>query len=78
MTNQTTPNVYSKYDHGFKSDNLFMDFYFQKENKHTKQIEMKAIVHVSLDDERQSIKFTVDIDSLPEITYDGFEVIAKW
>jgi hypothetical protein len=52
MTNQTTPNVYSKYDHGFKSDNLFMDLYFQKENKHTKQIEMKAIVHVSLDDER--------------------------
>lgn len=55
-----------------------MDFYFEKENNFTKEIEMKVIVHVSIDSDRQSIKFDVDIDSLPEILYDGYEVIAKW
>jgi len=39
---------------------------------------MKVIVHVSIDSNRQSIKFDVDFDSLPEILYDGYEVIAKW
>jgi hypothetical protein len=39
---------------------------------------MKVIVHVSIDSNRQSIKFDVDMDSLPEILYDGYEVIAKW
>jgi len=39
---------------------------------------MKVIVHVSIDSNRQSIKFDVDIDELPAIMYDGYEVIAKW
>lgn len=39
---------------------------------------MKAIVHVTIDNNRQSIKFDVDIDSLPESKFDGYEVIAKW
>lgn len=39
---------------------------------------MRAIVHVMIDNELQSIKFDVDLDSLPEVEYDGYEVIAKW
>jgi lysosomal alpha-mannosidase len=39
---------------------------------------MKAIVHVSIDKNTDSIKFEVDIDSLPDIMFDGYEVIAKW
>lgn len=55
-----------------------MDFYFEKENNRTKKIEMRAIVHVSIDEEKQSIKFDVDLDSLPISDWDGYEVIAKW
>jgi len=55
-----------------------MDFYFEKENIFTKEVEMKAIVHVSIDKNTDSIKFVVDIDSLPDIMFDGYEVIAKW
>jgi len=55
-----------------------MDFYFEKENIFTKEVEMKAIVHVSIDQDTDSIKFVVDIDSLPDIEFDGYEVIAKW
>jgi len=55
-----------------------MDFYFERVNEFTKDVEMKAIVHVSIDESKQSIKFEVDIDSLPDIKFDGYEVIAKW
>jgi hypothetical protein len=44
-----------------------MDFYFEKENIFTKEVEMKAIVHVSIDQRTNSVKFVVDIDSLPDI-----------
>jgi lysosomal alpha-mannosidase len=39
---------------------------------------MKAIVHVSIDKAKESIKFIVDIDSLPDVSVKGYEVIAKW
>jgi len=55
-----------------------MDFYFQKENPITKEIEMKAIVHVSIDTDKRSIKFDVDVDGLPGSDFEGYEMIAKW
>jgi hypothetical protein len=55
-----------------------MTFYFEKENKFTSEIEMRAIVGVMIDEELRSVKFNVDLDSLPVIEYDGYEVIAKW
>jgi hypothetical protein len=55
-----------------------MTFYFEKLNNFTSEIEMRAIVSVMIDDELRSIKFDVDLDSLPVIEYDGYEVIAKW
>jgi hypothetical protein len=39
---------------------------------------MRAIVNVMIDEELRSVKFDVDLDSLPELEYDGYEVIAKW
>lgn len=39
---------------------------------------MRAIVGVMIDEELRSVKFNVDLDSLPVIEYDGYEVIAKW
>lgn len=39
---------------------------------------MRAIVSVSIDQELSSVKFDVDLDSLPVLEYDGYEVIAKW
>lgn len=55
-----------------------MTFYFEKQNNFTSEIEMRAIVSVMIDEELRSVKFDVDLDSLPEIEYDGYEVIAKW
>ena len=39
---------------------------------------MKAIVNVMIDEELRSIKFDVDLDSLPVLEFDGYEVVAKW
>lgn len=55
-----------------------MTLYFEKMNNFTQQIEMRAIVSVSIDQQLASVKFDVDLDSLPVLEYDGYEVIAKW
>jgi len=39
---------------------------------------MKAIVHVSIDTDKRSIKFDVDVDGLPGSDFEGYEMIAKW
>jgi hypothetical protein len=39
---------------------------------------MRAIVNVMIDEELRSIKFDVDLDSLPVLEYDGYEVVAQW
>lgn len=78
MTGEYKPNVYSKYDNGKKNGNLEMTFYFEKYNNFTQAIEMRAIVGVTIDEQLKSVKFDVDLDSLPVLEYDGYEVVAKW
>ena len=70
--------MYSKFNYGKKNGDLEMIFYFERQNDLTAEIEMRAIVSVMIDQELRSIKFDVDLDSLPKIVYDGYEVIAKW
>jgi hypothetical protein len=55
-----------------------MDFYFQKLNGNTQEVEMRAIVHVTIDEELNTFKFEVDLDSLPPIIYNGWEVVAQF
>lgn len=55
-----------------------MTFYFEKYNNFTQAIEMRAIVGVTIDEQLKSVKFDVDLDSLPVLEYDGYEVVAKW
>jgi len=55
-----------------------MSFYFSKINARTKESEQKCIVHVTIDRDLKVVKFDVDIDSLPSIDLDGWEVIAKF
>jgi hypothetical protein len=38
----------------------------------------KAYVHVSLDDDLESIRFNVDLDSLPGMNKDGHELVVKF
>lgn len=72
------PNVYSRYSHGKKHGDQQMSLYFEKVNNMTNEVEMRAIVHVTFDEELSAIKFDVDLDSLPGLTTHGYEVIAKW
>ena len=55
-----------------------MDFYFQKLNENTQELEMRAIVHVTIDEVLNTFKFVVDMDSLPPIIYNGWEVVAQF
>lgn len=55
-----------------------MDFYFQRLNPSSGQIEMRAIVHVTLEPDLEMVKFIVDLDSLPPIHYNGYEVVAEF
>lgn len=55
-----------------------MDFYFQKKNENTEEIEMRCIVHVTIDEDLNTLKFDVDMDSLPPIIYNGWEVVAQF
>jgi hypothetical protein len=41
-------------------------------------MEQRAIVNVMIDKEVRSIRFNVDLDSLPVVALEGYEVIAKW
>jgi hypothetical protein len=55
-----------------------MDFYFSKMNTLTNETEQKCIVHVNLMKDMGIVKFDVDLDSLPSIDLDGWEVITKF
>ena len=39
---------------------------------------MRAIVHVTIDEVLNTFKFEVDLDSLPPIIYNGWEVVAQF
>ena len=58
-----------------------MTFYFERTNR-TGQADEKAIVHVSVDTDLDTIKFEVDLDSLPEVdiynNFYGHEVIVDF
>lgn len=55
-----------------------MTFYFSKINALTNKTEQRCIVHVTIDKDLKVVKFNVDLDSLPSIDLDGWEVIAKF
>ena len=76
MAGQYVPNVYSEYNHGTIS-NAQMDFYFQKQDANNSPYEV-AIVHLTIDPELGVLKFDVDLDSLPTLQYDGYEVIVDF
>jgi lysosomal alpha-mannosidase len=51
-----------------------MDFFFEKHDQLTRQ----SMVHVSIDSDTNTIKFKVDLGSLPDIQEDGHEVIVNF
>ena len=55
-----------------------MIFYFEKLDKRTKEMGMKAIVHVSVDQDLDVIKFDVDLNSLPKQYLNGYEFVATF
>lgn len=55
-----------------------MTFYFEKFDKKSQQMGMKAIVHVTVDQELDVIKFDVDLNSLPTLYTDGYEFVATF
>ena len=55
-----------------------MDFFFAADNEVTQQEFELARVHVSIDQDLQVLKFDVDLESLPPVVYDGYEVIANF
>jgi hypothetical protein len=55
-----------------------MTFYFEKLNKKTKEMHMKAIVHVTVDQDLEVIKFDLDLNSLPTPHTDGYEFVATF
>ena len=55
-----------------------MIFYFQKFDKKSGEMGMKAIVHVTVDQDLDVIKFDVDLDSLPTVRLNGYEVVPTF
>jgi hypothetical protein len=55
-----------------------MIFYFEKFDKKSQSIGMKAIVHVTVDQDLDVIKFDVDLNSLPKLYTDGYEFVATF
>lgn len=55
-----------------------MTFYFEKMDKKTKQMAMKVIVHVTVDQDLDVIKFDVDLGSLPNVYLNGYEYVATF
>lgn len=53
-----------------------MTFYFEKMDRKTKQMAMKVIVHVTVDQDFDVVKFDVDLGSLPTVYLDGYEFVA--
>ena len=73
--------TYSKYVKGTVSKGETkeqMDFFFAADNEVTQQEFELARVHVSIDQDLQVLKFDVDLESLPPVVYDGYEVIANF
>jgi hypothetical protein len=55
-----------------------MTFYFEKLDRKTKQMAMKAIVHVTVDQDLDVIRFDLDLNSLPTLLLDGYEFVATF
>ena len=73
--------TYSNFQSGTYIQGTFMQklvLYFSKNNKKTGEKEMEAIVHVTLDQDLDVVRFDVDLDSLPVVYLDGYEVVAHF
>ena len=55
-----------------------MTFYFEKVDKKTKEMGMKAIVHIIVDQDLDVIKFDLDLNSLPTMYTKGYEFVATF
>ena len=55
-----------------------MSFYFEKQDKKSKDMYMKARVDITIDKELKVIKFDVDLDSLPTVRLNGYEVVPTF
>ena len=73
--------TYSNFQYAYYIKGTFMQkmvLYFSKDNKKTGEKEMQAIVHVTLDQDLDVVKFDVDLDSIPTVYLDGYEVVAHF
>jgi hypothetical protein len=84
-TGQFKPEVYSNYanfgsysNSGSPTDT--MTFFFNDANSYKDHLNSKenVIVHVSIDPDLQVLRFDVDLDSLPPVRLDGYEVIVDF
>ena len=74
-----TPLPYGKFQKAEISTGTWMSkftLYFGDTNKKTGAVEKEAIVHVTLDQDLQVVKFDVDLNSLPNVFLDGYEVVT--
>lgn len=55
-----------------------MTFYFEKFDRKSNEMSFKAIVHVTVDQDLDVIKFDVDLNSLPKLFLDGYEFVATF
>jgi hypothetical protein len=55
-----------------------MVFYFEKVKRRTQEIEQRAVVYVTLDQDLGVAKFDVQLDSIPGELVDGYEVVAEF
>jgi len=51
-----------------------MSFYFSNKTEGDRDV----IVHVSIDQDLQVLKFVVDMNSLPVVNIDGYEVVSEF
>lgn len=55
-----------------------MIFNFEKVKRRTQEVEQKAVVHVTLDQDLNVAKFDVNLDSIPGELLDGVEFVAQF
>lgn len=55
-----------------------MTFYFEKFDKKANEMGMKAILHVTIDQDLDVIKFDLDLNSLPKMFTSGYEFVATF
>ena len=87
-TGQYEPDTYSNYSNvacymNNSSPYDMMSFYFRDQNHGNDHLSEKyatenVIVHVSIDADLKVLRFDVDMDSLPPIRLDGYEVIVDF